>query len=298
VSGFWAGVAAYSIWGLFPIYWKLVQHVPALEILGHRILWSFVVLAILVAAMRRRGRPALSSVSRQVVAMYAIAAVLIGVNWFLYVFAVNAGFIVETSLGYYITPLVNVLLGVVVFRERLRPVQWMAVAIAAAGVVHLTLAYGTLPWIAMGLAASFGTYGLVKKKAPLDPLEGLTLETAVLSPVALLYLVALQRTGEGAFLHTGATADALLIGGGLVTIVPLLLFAISVRSVPLTVIGLLQYIGPTLQFMLGVFVFDEPFSRSQFVGFAIVWTALAIFAVDSLRARRVQQIAPVLDEAT
>jgi len=287
VSGFWSGVAAYSIWGLVPIYWKLLQHVPAIQVLGHRIVWSLAVLVILVAAMRQRGRPVLANVSMRVVGQYAIAAALIAANWFLYIYAVNAGFIVETSLGYYITPLVNVLFGVVFFHERMRPAQWLAIAFATVGVVELTFAYGALPWIAFGLAASFGSYGLVKKKAPLDPLEGLTLETAILAPVAILFLLMLHWSGEGAFLRTGATSDTLMIGGGLVTTVPLLLFAAAVRSVPLSVIGILQYIGPTLQFLLGVFVYDEPFSRTQLVGFSIVWMALAIYAGDSLRARRV-----------
>ncbi len=296
MSGLWSGVAAYSIWGLVPLYWKLLKHVPAIQVLGHRIVWSLAVLLILVAALRRRGPSALS-LSRPVVGLYAIAAALIAANWFLYIYAVNAGFIVETSLGYYITPLVNVLFGVVVFHERMRPAQWVAIAIATAGVVQLTFAYGALPWIAFGLAASFGSYGLAKKKAPLDPIEGLTLETAILAPVAILYLVVLHLTGEGAFLRTGATSDALMIGGGLVTTVPLLLFAAAVRTVPLSVIGILQYIGPTLQFLLGVFVYDEPFSRTQLVGFSIVWIALAIYAGDSWRARRVTAPRmPALDE--
>jgi chloramphenicol-sensitive protein RarD len=285
VSGFWSGVAAYTIWGLVPLYWKLLMHVPAIQVLGHRIVWSLAVLLMLVLT-RRRARAALVNVPRRVVGLYAIAAALIAVNWFLYIFAVNAGFIVETSLGYYITPLVNVLFGVVFFHERMRPAQWIAIAIATAGVVQLTWAYGALPWIAFGLAASFGSYGLAKKKAPLDPLEGLTLETAILAPVAIVFLAVLQGTGEGAFLRTGAASDALMIGGGLVTTIPLLLFAAAVRSVPLSVIGILQYIGPTLQFLIGVFVYGEPFSRAQLVGFSIVWTALAIYAGDSLRARR------------
>ena len=304
MSGFWSGVAAYTIWGLVPLYWKLLKHVPAIQVLGHRIVWSLAVLIILVAAMRRGGRATfggggatLGAISGRVVGLYAIAAALIAVNWFLYIYAVNAGFIVETSLGYYITPLVNVLFGVVVFHERMRPAQWVAIAIAAVGVVQLTFAYGALPWIAFGLAASFGSYGLAKKKAPLDPVEGLTLETAILAPVAILILIMLHRSGEGAFLRTGATIDALMIGGGLVTTVPLLLFAAAVRTVPLSVIGILQYIGPTLQFLLGVFVYHEPFSRTQLVGFSIVWTALAIYAGDSLHARRAAtSVVPTLDE--
>jgi chloramphenicol-sensitive protein RarD len=299
VSGFWSGVAAYTIWGLVPLYWKLLKHVPAIQVLSHRIVWSLAVLIILIGALRRGGRTALGAVSGRVVGLYAIAAALIAANWFLYIYAVNAGFIVETSLGYYITPLVNVLFGVLFFHERMRPAQWVSIAFAAAGVVELTYAYGALPWIAFGLAASFGSYGLAKKKAPLDPIDGLTLETAILAPVAILYLVMLHRTGEGAFLRTGATSDAAMIGGGIVTTVPLLLFAAAVRTVPLSVIGILQYIGPTLQFVLGVFVYHEPFSRTQLIGFSIVWAALAIYAGDSLRARRIgTPVIPALDEPT
>lgn len=299
MTGFWSGVAAYTIWGLVPLYWKLLKHVPAIQVLGHRIVWSLAVLIVLVAALRRDRRTALASVSRRVVGLYAIAAGLIAANWFLYIYAVNAGFIVETSLGYYITPLVNVLFGVLFFHERMRPAQWVSIALAATGVVQLTFAYGALPWIAFGLAASFGSYGLAKKKAPLDPVEGLTLETAILAPVAIVYLMLLHRMGEGAFLRTGATSDALMIGGGLVTTVPLLLFAAAVRTVPLSVIGILQYIGPTLQFLLGVFVYHEPFSRTQLIGFSIVWAALVIYAGDGLRARRTSTpLVPVFDEPT
>jgi chloramphenicol-sensitive protein RarD len=283
--GIWYGAAAYTIWGTFPVYWRLFRHVPAMEVLGHRIVWSFIALALIVAAARSRGA-ARMPLSARIVGLYGIAAVLIGVNWFLYVWAVNAGFIVETSLGYFITPLVNVLLGVAVFRERLRPLQWLALALAAGGVLHLTRVYGALPWIAVGLATSFGAYGLVKKKAPLGSLQGLTLETAILFVPALLFLVILQRNGAGAFLRTGTTTDVLLMGGGIVTIGPLLLFASAVQRIPLSLMGILQYISPTIQFLLGVFVFREPFSAAQLVGFALVWAALVVFGADGLRARR------------
>jgi chloramphenicol-sensitive protein RarD len=273
----------------------LVEHVPALQILSHRIVWSFVALFILTSIAQQR-RPDVTPwrVPGRTVALYAIAAVLIGVNWFLYVYAVNAGFIVETSLGYYVTPLVNVLLGVVVFRERLRPAQWVAVAIAAAGVIQLTRVYGAVPWIAVGLAISFGSYGLVKKKAPLDSLSGLTLETAVLVVPAAAYLATLHAEGTGSFLRSGVASDVVLVGGGPVTIGPLLLFASAVRRVPLTLVGLLQYISPTIQFFLGVFLYREPFTRSQLVGFAMVWTALAVFSVDSLRAHGISRSAAEL----
>jgi chloramphenicol-sensitive protein RarD len=284
--GIWYGVAAYGIWGLFPIYWKLFRHVPALEILAHRMAWSFVTLVFLVSSARGSALRRDWAVPWPVIGLYAVAAVLIGVNWFLYVWAVNAGYVVETSLGYFITPLVNVLLGVMVFRERLRPLQWLAVGMAAAGVLYLTLAYGSLPWIALGLALSFGGYGLAKKKAPLGSLDGLTLETAVLVAPAVAYLGRLQYAGEGAFLRTGTGTDLLLAASGTITIVPLLLFASSVRRVPLSIVGILQYIAPTIQLFLGVLLFHEPFTRVQGVGFAFVWLAVAVFAIDGLRASR------------
>jgi len=281
----WYGVAAYTLWGLLTLYWRLFPNVPAIQVLCHRIVWSFVVLAAIIAARWPERRAVLQSVTPRVVSLYAVAAVLIGVNWFLYVYSVNNGFVVESSLGYFITPLVNVLMGMLVFRERLRQMQWVAVAFAFSGVVWLTIAYGTLPWIGVALAASFGSYGLVKKAAPLPSLEGLALETAVLLVPAGLYLVALHLRGAGAFLHSRAGTDLLLVAGGVVTIVPLLLFATAVRRIPLSVVGVLQYIAPTIQFLLGVFAFQEPFTRAQLAGFGLVWLGLVVFAVDGMRLR-------------
>jgi chloramphenicol-sensitive protein RarD len=278
------GAAAYGLWGAFPLYWALIRHVPTAQAMGHRILWSCLVLAVLVGVTGRGA--ALAAVPRRVLGVYAVAGVLIGINWTLYVWAVNAGFVVQTSLGYFITPLVNVVLGVAVLRESLRRVQWMAVACAFAGVVHLTRTYGGLPWIALGLAASFGTYGLVKKQAPLSPVDGLFLETAVLVLPAAAFLAAVQAGGRAVFLHAGMTTDVLLVGTGILTVIPLLLFATAVRMVPLSVIGILQFIAPTIAFLLGVFVFREPFSRAQLAGFALVWMALVIFAADSWLTRR------------
>lgn len=278
------GAAAYGIWGTFPLYWSMIRHVPTAQAMGHRILWSCLVLAVLVGATGRFAM--LASVPRRLVGLYAIAAVLIGVNWTLYVWAVTAGFVVQTALGYFITPLVNVLLGVVVLRERLRRIQWIAVALAAGGVIHLTRVYGQPPWIALGLAASFGTYGLVKKQAPLAPVEGLFLETAALALPALVYLAVVQQAGAGVFLHAGRTTDLLLAGTGILTVIPLLLFATAVRRVPLSVMGILQFIAPTISFLLGVFVFREPFSAAQFAGFAFVWSALVLFAADGMLTRR------------
>jgi len=268
-----------------------------MQVLGHRIVWSFILLAGIIAASWRQRRIVMRSVTPSVIALYALAAVLIGVNWFLYVYSVNHGFIVESSLGYFITPLVNVLMGVVVFRERLRQLQWVAVAFAFSGVVWLTLAYGTLPWIGLALAGSFGSYGLVKKKATLPSLEGLALETAVMLVPASLYLIALDTNGTGAFLRSGATTDLLLVAGGIVTVVPLLLFATAVRRIPLSVVGILQYIAPTIQLLLGVFAFKEPFTRAQVSGFGLVWVGLVIFTIDSLRPRSASTLVMADQEA-
>ena len=280
--GFWLGAAAYSIWGLFPLYWKLVAHVPAGQVLAHRIVWSCVAL-LAILAWPSRPRVARGALTPRVVLLYFAAAILIGVNWYLYVWAVGHDLVVETSLGYYITPLVNVLLGVAVLGERLRPTKWIAVALAVVGVAILTLAYGAPPRIALALAASFGTYGLVKKTAPLPPLEGLTLETVLLGLPAAAYLVAAERSGTGVFLHGATATSVFLIGGGLVTIVPLLLFASAVRLVPLSTMGLLQFISPTIQLVLALALYHEPFGRSRVAGFIAVWLALMVFAFDQIR---------------
>ncbi len=294
-SGIWYGAAASASWGLVPIYFKLTGHVAALEVLSHRIIWSFLALALVTVA--GRGTHATFRVPPRTYAMYGAAAALIGVNWFVYVWAVAAGFIVETSLGYFITPFVNVLLGVLVFGERLRRGQWLAVALAAAGVLFLAIAYGSLPWISLVLAISFGSYGLVKKKVSGTPMQGLTLETGVLFVPALVYALALERSGSASFLHAGTGTDALLVGAGLITIAPLLFFAAAVQRVPLSIIGILQYIAPTMSFLLGVLVYREPFSRAQLVGFAFVWAALAVFTAEGLLSRRVSRTV-ALDEGT
>jgi chloramphenicol-sensitive protein RarD len=288
-------IGAYALWGLLPVYWKWIQHVPATQVLCHRILWSFVTLFVILLISRqwRAFREAVANL--HVLRAYAIAAVLISINWLTYIWAVNAGFIVETSLGYFINPLLSVLLGVVFFRERLRPLQWAAIALASAGVVHLTFAYGSLPWIALTLAITFGAYGLVKKTAPLGSLQGLTLETGVLLVPAIMFLVYSDRAGNGAFFNSGAISDVLLMGAGIITAVPLLLFSSAARRIPLSLIGILQYIAPTLQFLLGVLVYKEPFTTTKFIGFGIVWAALIIYGVEGLLVYRAQSF-PVVSE--
>jgi chloramphenicol-sensitive protein RarD len=285
-KGVWNGLAAYALWGFFPIYWKLLHEVSALEVIGHRISWSFLLLIVVILLTRQWKNFRTAALSPKVVGIYFLAGVLLTINWLIYVWGVNSGFIVETSLGYFINPLISVLLGVLFLRERLRSMQWVAVALAAAGVLYLTLTYGRPPWIALSLAASFGTYGLVKKLAPLGSLYGLTLETALVFPMALIYLVFMGTTGTGAFLHQGVLIDILLIGTGAVTSIPLLMFASAARQIPLTMIGILQYIAPTLQFLIGVFLYHESFDQSRFIGFSLVWLALIIFWVENYLATR------------
>jgi len=255
-------------------------------VIGHRIGWSFILLMAVILLTRQWKEFRSAALVPKVIGIYAIAGVLLSINWLIYVWGVNSGFIVETSLGYFINPLISVLLGVLFLRERLRAMQWVAVGLAAAGVVYLTLTYGQPPWIALSLAFSFGTYGLVKKLSPLGSLYGLTLETALVFPIALLYLTFVQSNGTGAFLQQGVLSDILLIGTGAVTSIPLLMFASAARQIPLTMIGILQYIAPTLQFVIGVFLYHEPFDQSHLIGFSLVWLALIIFWVENYLAHR------------
>jgi chloramphenicol-sensitive protein RarD len=290
-KGIWYALGAYSTWGLFPIYWRLLAGIPALQLLGHRIFWSFLLLfgIVLVA---RQVKVFHSSLNRRVVLIYSVAAVLIAINWLTYVWAVGAGFIVETSLGYFINPLLVVLLGVIFLRERLRPLQWLPIGLATAGVLYLTFAYGSLPWVALTLAFSFGFYGLVKKTAPLGALHGLTLETGILIVPALGFLLYSEFTGTGAFMHSSPLQDVMLVGAGLVTVVPLLMFASAVQRIPLTLIGVLQYVNPTMQFLLGVLIYKEPFDHRRLIGFSVVWVALILYGLEGYLAQRKLKVIP------
>jgi len=284
-KGILYGVGAYALWGFFPIYWKLLHHISAIQLIGHRIIWSCLLLLVVIV-ITKQWADFRRTVTLKVIGVYAVAAILIGLNWYIYVWAVIAGRVVETSLGYFINPLISVMLGVIFFRERLRVAQWAPVVIAAIGVSYLAYIYGRPPYVALALALTFGLYGLAKKLSPLGSLYGLTVETGILLVPALIYLTFAEFNGTGAFLHTGASSDLLMIGAGVVTTVPLLMFASAARSIPLWVVGLLQYIAPTIQFMLGVFVYKEEFSRNQLIGFSIVWFALAIFLVENYLAHR------------
>jgi chloramphenicol-sensitive protein RarD len=285
-KGILKGVVAYTLWGLFPIYWKMLHQVPALQVIGNRIVWSFLLLAAVMLFSNQWPDFRAASASPRIFGIYSIAAVLLTINWLVYVWGVNSGFIVETSLGYFINPLVSVLLGVLFLHERLRASQWIPIGIATLGVAYLTVAYGHLPWIAVTLALSFGFYGLVKKLAPLGSLYGLTLETGIVFPIALAYLLFVALQGSGAFLQDGPQTTLLLILAGPVTTIPLLLFASAAREIPLAIVGLLQYIAPTLQFLIGVFIYKEPFDKSLLIGFIIIWIALIIFWVENYLSHR------------
>jgi chloramphenicol-sensitive protein RarD len=279
-KGILYGAVAYLMWGLFPLYFKILHAIPALEIVFHRVVWSFIFLA-LILAFRREWGSFRQLVTRKTLAIYTVAALLLMANWSIYVWAVNTGHVVESSLGYFINPLLSVALGVVLLRERLRPLQWLPVALAAAGVIYLTVRLGVPPWIALALAFTFGVYGLMKKIAPLGSLHGLALETAILFLPSLGYLLFLETQGTGAFGSLGWGTAGLLSLAGVITSLPLLLFASAARSIPLTLVGILQYIAPTCQFLLGVFLYREAFSPAQLMGFSLIWLALLIFTVES-----------------
>lgn len=287
-QGFLLGAAAYAMWGLFPLYWTLLEPAGALEILAHRVCWSLVTMVALTLLLRRT--PQLRAIlrDRRVVLLLTAAAVVIAFNWGGFIYGVNAGRVVEVSLGYFINPLVTVLLGVLVLGERLRPVQWAAIGLAGLAVVVLTVDYGHPPWIAVLLAGSFGTYGLMKKKADVGAVESLTLETVVLVPIALGYLVWLGAAGRSTFGGEGAGHAVLMATTGLVTAVPLICFGAAATRVSMTTIGLLQYLAPTLQFVLGLVVFGEQMTPVKWVGFGLVWIALAVFTVEALRRRQSQ----------
>ncbi len=294
--GVWVGIGAYILWGLFPIYWRLIEQVPAIEILAHRMVWSLVFVAILLTVQRDWSWLKDVLRDRRTILVYTMAAILLSINWYTYIWAVNAGYVVEASLGYFINPLVNFLLGVVFFREKLRLGQVVAVILALVGVIYLTINYGSLPWISLVLAFTFGLYGLIKKTAPLESMHGFSLETLVLFLPALGYLVYRQSAGIGAFGHQGMIVTLLLALAGPVTSIPLLMFGYAARRIPLSMLGFIQYIAPTLQFLLGVFVYLEPFPKARLVGFCIIWLALLLYSVEGIFfARKIKSSQAVVE---
>ncbi|CAH0220351.1 hypothetical protein SRABI118_02209 [Massilia sp. Bi118] len=284
-TGILSAASAFLCWGLFPLYFHAIGEVPPMQILAHRMLWSLLFLLIVLAVRRQWAWLAVARQPR-ILGSFIASAVLLSVNWLIYIWAVNNNHVIEASLGYFINPLVNISLGYLLLKERLRPAQWAAIAVAALGVAWLTWQAGTVPWIALALAFSFGGYGLLRKTAALGALEGLSFETMVLFPVAAAYVVWLTMNGQNAFINTESTSTQLLLmAAGPITAIPLLLFASGARQIPLSVLGLLQYLSPTLQFLLGVWLFHEPFTPDRLVGFALIWAALALFAAEGLLRR-------------
>lgn len=287
------GVAAYLIWGLFPLYWPLLEPAGAGEILAHRMVWSLVVMAVVVTA--RRQWKVLRGAAGRTWLMVVAASVLISVNWGVYIYAVNSGHVVEAALGYFVNPLLSVTLGVLVFHERLQLLQWAAVALGAGAVVVISVASGRFPWVALVLAASFGLYGLVKKVIPLPPPASLTAEGIVLLIPALGFLTLLQVHGRSTLTGHGAGHVVLLAASGLVTVIPLLAFAAAARALPLSVLGLLQYLTPVVQFLIGVIWLDEKLSGARWAGFALVWVALILLSIAGLRLVRTTSVSSIGD---
>jgi chloramphenicol-sensitive protein RarD len=289
--GLAAAATAFFIWGLLPLYLKALQAVPVLQITSHRLVWGCIFAFLWLALRSELAHVRKALFDSRTGPRLCLSALLISINWITYVYGIAVGRVVETSLGYFINPLVNVLLGVVVLSERLNRTQWTAVAIAAAGVSYLTWNAGHLPWIALTLAFSFGLYGLVRKLVQVDSLAGFASETAVLLPLGIGYLVWCEIAGTGVIGHSSLGLSALLALGGPLTAIPLVLFAFGARRIPYSTVGLLQYIGPTIQLMLAIFVFHEPFDRNRMIGFVCIWTALAIYATDGVwRSRKLAAI--------
>lgn len=280
------GVAAYTLWGAFPLYWPLLEPANAIEILAQRMLWSLVVVAVLLRVTHGWGRVREILADRRTSGRLAIAAVVVSVNWGVYIWGVNSGHVIETSLGYFINPLFTVLLGVFLLGEHLRRTQWIAVGIGALAIVVLTVDYGRPPWIALVLAFSFGTYGYQKKKAGVGAVESLAIETGFMAVPAAITLAVLGVTGSETFTHRGPGHAVLIAGTGLITAVPLLFFGAATRRLPLTTLGLIQYLAPVLQFAVGIGIRHEALPPARLAGFGLVWIALCVLSVDGVRSSR------------
>lgn len=296
-SGLQAALAAYVAWGLLPVYWKLLGGVPALEILSHRILWSLVFVTVILLFQGRIRETAAVFAAPRTAAMLFLSSLMIGINWLLYIWAVNSGRILETSLGYYINPLVNVLFGFVFFRERMERLQWAAIAVASAGVMFQVIRYGRWPWVSMSLALSFALYGLIRKQVRVEALPGLFAETSFLVIPAVIFLLHAGAVSQGSFLAGGISRDMLLLGTGIATSMPLLWFAYGARRLRLSTIGFLQYIAPTLTLIIGVAVFHEPLDFARIVTFVSIWIALGLYSLGSLRASKRDSLAAGMENS-
>jgi chloramphenicol-sensitive protein RarD len=285
-KGVVSAVGAYFLWGIFPIYWKTIQTVPSLEIIGHRMIWSFIFVLLLITISGNWLVFKATLRNTKLLLPFVITALLLSVNWLTYVWAVNTGYIIETSLGYFINPLVNVLLGMVFLKERLRIWQWISVLLAGLGIGYLTWRYGSLPWIGLTLAFTFGFYGLIKKKAKVDSTQGFAVETGIMFIPALILLLVLAISGRGVFGTQSVYVKFLLVFTGIATGLPLLLFGTAARIINLSTLGFLQYIAPTMQLLIGVLVYNESFRLENLIGFGLIWFALFIFSIEAVMTRR------------
>ncbi|MBH0230463.1 EamA family transporter RarD [Halobacillus yeomjeoni] len=277
---------AYILWGILPIYWKMIQHIPAFEILAHRIVWSFLFMGIIIL-ITRKGKAFIQEYryiiqEKKRIIGITLASITISINWVTYIWAVNTNHVVEASLGYYINPLVSILLGMLVLKETFSRAQWIAFALAGAGVFYMTLHFGSIPWIALLLAFSFGSYGLLKKLVPLNAMYGLTIETFIVSPVALLYLLN-QQNGQWEQVEWISITTLFVLGAGMVTAIPLLLFSAGAKRIPLSMVGFLQYFAPTIMLIIGVFMYNEPFTSVHAISFTLIWAGLVVYSVTRMK---------------
>lgn len=285
-SGVLAAIGAFTLWGFLPLYLKALDHASAGEILGHRVVWSLVLVGLILAIRHHWRWIEQVRQSPRLLGVACVCALLLSANWLIYIWAVTSGYIIEASLGYFINPLLNVILGRLFLGEQLRPIQWLALAIATAGVLYMTFTLGKPPWIALALAFSFGLYGLMRKRSPLRSIEGLSLETVVIAAPALAYLIYLNSQGQTQFGQGNMTDNLLFVGTGIVTALPLIWFAYGAQRITLTLLGLLQYIGPSIQMVIGVWLFNEAFTGPKVIGFSLIWLALAIYSLEGFYNHR------------
>lgn len=286
LTGFASTFSAYAMWGILPLYWKAISVVPPYEIICHRILWSLLVTSLLITCLGRWRILLISLKKRGTFTRLLLTSALLSGNWLIYVWSINAGYVVESSLGYFINPLLAVLMGVFFLKERLRPGQWASLLVALSGVLYLTFSYGELPWIALSLAITFALYSLLRKTAPLDALEGLFLEMSLLSLPSLLAVLFLFQQDNSHFLANGVTTSLLLAGTGVITSLPLLLFVFGAQRITMTAVGLLQYIAPSLQFLIGLLIYQEPFPMDRCIGFSLIWLALILYSSETVYMNR------------
>lgn len=287
-AGMFYAIAAYTMWGIAPLYFKQITEVPPTDILMHRVIWSALLLCVLLVALKQIGKMKAIFASKKLIFSLAAASVLLGANWLLFIWAINSNYMLEASLGYYINPIINVFLGRLILQERLRPLQKFAVLLAIAGVVNIIVAHGTLPWIALTLACTFSVYGLIRKQIPVEPMPGLFMETLVLLPFAILYWV--MFAGEQSNMLTNDwELNGWLLAAGVVTTMPLLAFNAAAKRILFTTLGLFQYIGPTLMFILAVWLYQEPLEPARLTTFALVWVGLLLFSIDAWRGFRKQR---------